>query len=144
MELTPEDHSSYMLINPQFECLHLEITDEGICTTCSIDITSDEFIDSLPEALFTKSLGDLLGILTLTKATVELYHSYRADNRDPNNPSLFKLRQVGNQIVRIPDSILWAEIVQPAYVAAQRIGYLGSYERWDAICKEFSNLTIED
>jgi hypothetical protein len=123
--------------SPTTACPHFDITDEGICIECSIDISSDEFLDSLPEAPATETLGDLMGILRLARATAELFIEQREGNRDPTNPALFKLRTVGVHIMRLPDSVFWTGILQPSYVTAKALGYRSSFDCWSTICKDY-------
>jgi hypothetical protein len=116
------------------DCPHLYITDEGVCTLCGVDTTSQEFLDSLPEAPNPDaSLGDIVGIVSLIETVVDAY----LEVKDPHNPNLPKLRFVGNQIMRIPDGISWTGVCQSAYSSAKTLGYRGTSERWEELCTEF-------
>jgi hypothetical protein len=119
-------------------CLHLEVTDEGLCTLCGTDITTQEFADSLPEcpASSKTDAADIIKIVTLAKATAEEY----IVSQDPNNPQLPKLRWIGTQMVRLPGRVLWLEYVATSFAQAKQLGYKGNTVRWAEILKEFVDI----
>lgn len=50
------------------DCEHAELSDAGICQTCGVDITSQEFVDSLPEPPESLDyLGDMMGLIHLAQ-----------------------------------------------------------------------------
>jgi hypothetical protein len=119
-------------------CLHLEVTDEGVCIECGVDITSQEFADSLPEVpeASKAAMGSIVKIITLAKTTAEDY----IVSQDPVNPQLPKLRWIGTQMVRLPGTTLWMDYVNKSYAEAKRVGYKGTVVRWAEIIKEFVDI----
>lgn len=116
----------------QLICDHLDITDTGNCKICGIDITNQEFIDSLPEAPENLNyLGDLMGIIQLAQATAR---EYARRNSVITNP---KFRWVGTQLMRTSSEALWADVLQPSFIVAKVLGYRGDCERWTEVCKEY-------
>lgn len=113
-------------------CEHLDITDDGICSACGINIGSDEFLNSLPEIPKGALTDDLMGIIQLAQATAEEIISHR----DPHNPSLNKIGWVGTQLMRMPEAAVMKEVLPPSYIMAKEIGYLGTYRRWCEFCME--------
>ena len=99
-------------------CIHMELTEDGICGSCGVDITSQEFLDSLPEVPDNLNLGDIVGIARLAQATAEEYVTRESEGR--------------NLGVKYD---LW--ILEPSYQAAKQLGYRGTYSRWTAICKDY-------
>ena len=114
------------------DCEHDEISDAGICKFCGMDITSQEFLDTLPLPLDSQ-LGDIVGIIKVAQATAEEILSYR----DPHNPALNKISWAGAQLVRTPDAAVWKEVLPPSYAIAKTLGYRGTYERWVEVCKDY-------
>lgn len=119
------------------DCQHLDITDQGICKACGVDITSQEFLDSLPEAPPDSELGDICGLVRLAQETAEEFVRRQADIRDPHNPAQPKIRWVGTQMVRVPRETIWTEILRPSFARAKKLGYRSDYERWQDICMEY-------
>lgn len=113
-------------------CEHLGITDEGICLACGVNISSDEFLDSLPDIPKGVLTDDLVGIVQLAQATAEEILSYR----DPHNPSLNKISWVGTQLMRVPEAAVMKEVLPPSYIIAKEIGYRGTYQHWCEFCRE--------
>jgi hypothetical protein len=126
------------------ECEHEEITDEGICKTCGVDITSQAFLDSLPEPPPDSQLGDIMGIIRVATTTAEEFLVHLEDCRNPLCPNQPKLRWMGTQLVRPSRGEVWSEVVKPAYTLAQELGYRGAFERWNEICLEYVRLLIAE
>jgi hypothetical protein len=122
------------------KCLHLDVTNDGICTSCGINIGSEEFFNSLPDAPAEPQLGDLMGIIRLAEATVTRYFEHKKDMSDPTHPDQPRLRIIGKTIIRVPDSVVWKEVVKPAFAKAVKLGYKGTYSRWNEICREYLEL----
>ena len=118
------------------ECTHEEITDEGICVACGVDITSEDFLDSLPEPPAGSNLGDIPGIIKVAQDTADEFVRRVAECRDPLKPEP-KLRWVGTQLLRPTREMIWLEVIRPAYAIAKKLGYRGTFERWDEICLEY-------
>jgi len=53
------------------DCEHDEISDAGICKFCGMDITSQEFLDTLPLVPLDSQLGDIPGIIRVAQETAE-------------------------------------------------------------------------
>ena len=106
-------------------CEHLDFNDEGVCS-CGMDVTSQEYINSLPEVPET-NLGDLMGIIRLAQDTATLYHE-RCNT----------LQWVGAQIIRPPSEVVWSSLLEESFFAAKSFGYRGDYQRWSEICKEYA------
>jgi hypothetical protein len=116
----------------QLFCDHPNITNAGICTSCGVDITSQEFIDSLPEAPEDLSyLGDLMGIIRLAQETAHEYLK-RSKYAEP------KFRWVGTQLIRSCPEGVWADVLEPSFLVAKTLGYRADYERWAVVCKEYA------
>jgi|ERR1700739_357731 len=107
------------------DCLHLDITDEGMCLVCGVNITSDEYINSLPEVPPGSLVGDLMGMIQLAQATAEQLAIAR------------RIRWVGTLMIRVPEEALWKEILPASFTTAKQLGYRGDFERWSIICKEY-------
>lgn len=84
----------------------------------------------------TPDLGDLVGIIHLIDTTVKSFALLMANNTDPNNPDLPRLRLIGGVMVRVPHKILCKELVGPSYTEAKQLGYRGTMERWGEILQE--------
>ena len=116
----------------QLSCDHVNITDDGICMLCGVDITSQEFVDSLPEAPEDLSyLGDLMGIIQLAQETAREYVK-RCSTELP------KFRWVGTQLIRTSPDEIWENVLPPTFVVAKCLGYRGNYGRWMDVCKEYA------
>lgn len=123
-------------------CLHLSVSDEGICVDCGVDINSPEYLASLPP-VSDKELGDIVNIIRLAEATAVAFTELVAINTDPNNPALPRLRLVGGQLLRLPHETLWAPLLKPSFQEAKQLGYRGTYQRWGEIVKDFYEKTGE-
>lgn len=116
-------------------CEHSEITDAGVCTSCSVDVTSQEFVDSLPEAPENlRYLGDLLGLIQLAQVTAQEYMRRSTETKP-------QFRLVGAQLVRTSPDSIWVDVLQPSFPVAKALGYRGDCERWAEICKEYAGFT---
>lgn len=109
-------------------CNHSDITDMGICKSCGVDVTSKEFIDSLPED--SNYLGDLMGIIQLAQATAKEYLKRSTDSK----PKFF---WVGTQLMRITSEMIWDDILKPSFIVAKELGYRGDHDRWASVCKDY-------
>jgi hypothetical protein len=125
------------VLKNMLDCGHDEITDEGICKACGVDITSQEFMDSLPEPPPDSQLGDIPGIIKVAQETAEEFLRRQAECRDPHNPSQPKFRWVGTQLIRPPRETIWMDVVRPSYAIVKQLGYRGTLQRWDEICMEY-------
>jgi hypothetical protein len=111
-------------------CLHLDLTDEGVCKLCGTDITTEEFVESLPEVPGgTANLGDIMGIVKLARATAEGYLG--------TTP---KFRWAGTQLIRSPDKMRWTEACNATFPIAQTLGYRGDNDRWVEVCRDIRDL----
>ena len=124
------------------DCEHAELSDAGICQTCGVDITSQEFLDSLPEAPPDSQLGDTMGIIRVAMATAQEYIDRVQAVRDPNSPGQPKMRWVGTQLVRPPRESIWLEVLRPAFTRAKELGYRGDFERWDSVIVDYVAFVI--
>lgn len=75
-------------------------------------------------------LGDMKSIFRLIDSTVRDYADLIKENTDPNNPSLTRLRMVGGQMMRIPNRMLYRDLLEPSYKEARKLGYRGEFPRW--------------
>ena len=119
------------------ECLHTDITDEGVCTGCGLDVNSDEFYDALPPIPEPLELGDIMGIIRLATKTAEEYVELIKKNADPNHPEKPRLRLVAGMVMRLPDTAFWSTVLIPSFKTAKSLGYRGDYDKWETICKKF-------
>ena len=88
--------------------------------------------DFFPKIEVPKNLlGDILAVCELVSAV----------NKEFNSK---KFKWVGTQLIRVPDAIIWEEILKPSFLAAKEIGYRGDFERWCEICKEYVNNETEN
>lgn len=126
------------------DCEHDEISDAGICKSCGTDITSQEFLDTLPEVSPDFQLGDIMGIIKLAQATAREFLDRVETDRDPHNPSQpkLKLRWMGNQLMRPPRETVWMEVLQPTFDLAKGLGYRGNMERWESVCMEYVSFLL--
>jgi hypothetical protein len=87
-------------------------------------------LDSPEESPALEDIMDLIEH-TLDDCAAEL-----EDNADPDDPDMPKLRWVGSQMIRVPFEVIWSSKVKSAYHIALDIGYVGSFEEWEAIIQE--------
>ena len=83
-------------------------------------------------------LGDIAGICRLIDKTAAAYAAVVLENTDPKDPSLPRLRFVGNRMIRLPHKALLRELVEPAHKEAKALGYFGSAERLGELVLECS------
>lgn len=81
-------------------------------------------------------IGDIKAICRLLEATTAAYGRLLELDADPSKPELPKLRLVGPQIVRVPRSAVGHDLLRPSFVAARRLGYRGTYERWGELVRD--------
>ena len=81
-------------------------------------------------------LGNIVGISKLIDETVEDYTHFVEAHSDPANPTLPRLQFIGGIMMRLPLDTLWQEQLPNSYVAAQRLGYRGTIQRWGELIKE--------
>jgi hypothetical protein len=81
-------------------------------------------------------LGDIAGIAKLREITARGMDNLEKGNTDPKNPKLPRLRMVGTVMVRVPHTVVFREILVPSYMAAKRLGYRGTYQRWQELVQE--------
>ena len=102
---------------------------------CLIPDENDNCIDcgkhiELPDVGEMPNLGDIVGISQLIDKTASAYSRVVRDNTDPKNPSLPRLRMVGNRMIRLPHKALFQQLMKPAYKEAKALGYRGTIERF--------------
>jgi len=104
------------------------------CIDCGkhIDLS---YLDNEPPP----NLGDIVGICGLIDKTVAMYRTVIRDNTDPKNPSLPRLRIVGNRIIRLSHKTLLSELMQPTFKEAKALGYKGTLQRWGELVEERIN-----
>jgi hypothetical protein len=82
------------------------------------------------------NLGDIVGICGLIDKTAKMYATVIRKNTDPANPSLPRLRIVGNRIIRLSHKTLLFELMKPTFKEAKALGYKGNLERWGELVEE--------
>jgi hypothetical protein len=75
-------------------------------------------------------------ISRLAEQTWAEYDLRATNNEEPNCPQRPRLRMLGGRLMRIPFHQIWREVVEPSYFAAQTLGYLGDYRKWEALVKD--------
>jgi hypothetical protein len=81
-------------------------------------------------------LGDIMGIIRLIDTTAKTYEQIVRANADPNDPTLPRMRIVGNTITRIPHKALYKQVFGPTFQQAKRLGYKGTFQRWTELLQE--------
>ena len=111
----------------QKPCTHPDITDEGVCTICGVNIDDPTFFDAFPEVVVPKELvKEILAIGQVVEEVAKEFASRKGF-----------FRWAGTQLVRTPDTLFWDEILKSSYTVAKEKGYRGDHQRWSQICKEF-------
>lgn len=106
----------------------------GVLMACLIPEDGDPGCGSCD--LAAPDLGDIRAICRLLDETTRELGRLVEANGDPGKPGLPKLRMVGSQIVRVPHSALYHDLLRPSFAAAMRLGYRGTYERWGELVRE--------
>lgn len=123
-------------------CHHLEVTDDGVCIECGTDITTQEFVDSLPDVPMPSkaSIGNIIGIVALAKTTGEEFLA----SQEADSPEQPKLCWIGTQMVRLPKKTMWVDYISNSYYAAKELGYRGSMVRWAEIVRDLMTPITEE
>ena len=113
------------------KCLCLIPDENDNCIDCGKHIDLSAFDNEpLPD------LGDIVGICGLIDKTAKMYAKVKRDNADPKDPSLPRLRIVGNRMIRLSHKTLLFELMQPTFKEAKALGYKGNLERWGELVEE--------
>jgi hypothetical protein len=130
------------------DCPHLFTDEAKRCLECNELIekpmyTYQEFITELGKTfgnqfivLPSQRATSYVEIAKIIQNTLKQYHEVVVDNQDPNNPLLPKLRIIGDQILRIPFTMIWNNLVADSYIQALQSGYKSSFIRWKQILDE--------
>lgn len=126
------------------QCEHF-VTEGGKCITCGSPFetprwTMEDLTKALDDADRTSEFNkmylnstdakQIIAIANLAEDTWKQYDEQAEANEDPQRPQLPRLRMIGGRLVRIPFYQIWKEVVQPAFLKAKELGYLGDYPKW--------------
>ena len=116
---------------PMDKCSCLIPDENDNCIDCGkhIDLS---YLDNEP----LPNLGDIVGICGLMDKTAKQYATVIRENSDPQNPSLPRLRIVGNRMIRLSHKTLLHELSKPSFKEAKALGYKGTLERWGELVEE--------
>lgn len=126
------------------QCEHF-VTEGGKCISCGSPFdaprwTMEDLEKALKDAdctseynrMYTNSAEaqQIIAIAKLAEDTWKEYDERAEANEDPQVPQRPRLRMIGGRLVRIPFYTIWKEVVQPAFLKAKELGYLGDYSKW--------------
>lgn len=102
---------------------------------CLIPDENDNCIDcgkriDLSDVGEPPDLGDIVGICKLIDATAASFVRAVRDNTDPKDPSLTRLRIVGNRIMRLSHKTILRQMIQAPFKQAKALGFRGDVERF--------------
>lgn len=59
---------------------------------------------------------------------------------DPKLPGVPRMRMLGTQIVRVPHSVIWNQMMTVSFAKAKVLGYLGDMQCWGDVVMESENI----
>lgn len=105
------------------------------CVDCGTHIDLS-YLDNEP----LPNLGDIVGICTLIDKTVKMHATIIRENTDPKDPSLPRIRMVGNRMMRLSHKTLLYGLMEEGFKEAKALGYKGTLERWGELVEEHTAL----